>query len=119
MKAPARTAVDGVVRTPPAIVLCLALGIMILVGFAAPVAAHDKTDVVTLKNGDRFTGEIKGVAREALEFDTEAVGTINIEWPHIASITSTFDYEVEVTEGGAVLRLPRGFRHIGRNQGCR
>jgi hypothetical protein len=95
----ARTRVDGVVRTPLAMVLRLTVGIMTVVGFAAPLAAHDKTDVVTLKNGDRFTGEIKGVAREALEFDTDAVGTINIEWPHIASITSTFDYEVEVTTG--------------------
>lgn len=72
---------------------------MTLVWFAAPVAAHDKTDVVTLKNGDRFTGAIKGVAQESLELDTEAAGTIKVEWPHIASITSSFDYEVEITTG--------------------
>jgi len=99
MAAAARTRVDGAVRLPPAIVLCLTVGIMTLVWFAAPVAAHDKTDVVTLKNGDRFTGEIKGVAQEALEFDTDAAGTIKLEWPHIASITSSFTYEVEVTTG--------------------
>jgi hypothetical protein len=72
---------------------------MTLVSFAAPAAAHDKTDVVTLKNGDRFTGEIKGVDQESLELGTDAAGTIKIEWPHIASITSTFNYEVEVTTG--------------------
>jgi hypothetical protein len=72
---------------------------MTLVCFAAPVAAHDKTDVVTLKNGDRFTGAINGVAQEALELDTDAAGTIKLEWPHIASITSTFNYEVEMTTG--------------------
>ncbi len=72
---------------------------MTLVWFAAPAAAHDKTDVVTLKNGDRFTGAIKGVAQEALELDTDAAGSIKVEWPHIASITSSFNYEVEITTG--------------------
>ena len=75
------------------------LAILIVVWWAAPAAAHDKTDVVILKNGDRFTGEIKGVAQEALELDTDAAGTIKLEWTHIASITSTFNYEVEVTTG--------------------
>ena len=72
---------------------------MTLVWIAAPAAAHDKTDVVTLKNGDRLTGEIKGVAQETLELNTDAAGTIKIEWTHIASITSTFTYELEVTTG--------------------
>jgi len=75
------------------------LATLILVGCAALGAAHDKTDVVTLKNGDRFTGEIKGVAEETLEFGTDAAGTIKLEWTHVANVTSTFTYEVEVTTG--------------------
>lgn len=66
---------------------------------AGPAAAHDKTDVVTLTNGDRFTGEIKGVAQEALELDTDAAGTLKLEWTHVESLTSSFDYEVEMTTG--------------------
>ncbi len=75
------------------------LAVLIAVWFAAPAAAHDKTDVVVLRNGDRFTGEIKGVAQEALQLDTDAAGTIKLEWTHVASLTSTFDYEVEMTTG--------------------
>lgn len=77
----------------------LVLAILIVIWWAASAAAHDKTDVVTLKNGDRFTGEIKGVDQESLELGTDAAGTIKIEWTHIASITSAFNYEVEVTSG--------------------
>jgi putative salt-induced outer membrane protein YdiY len=75
------------------------LALVVFVWFAAPAVAHDKTDVVILKNGDRFSGEIKGVAQEALELDTDAAGTLKLEWTHVASLTSSFDYEVEMTTG--------------------
>ncbi len=75
------------------------LAILIAALFAAPAAAHDKTDVIVLNNGDRLTGEIKGVAQEALEFETDAAGTLKVEWTHVASLTSSFDYEVEMTTG--------------------
>jgi putative salt-induced outer membrane protein YdiY len=75
------------------------LALLIVMWFAAPAVAHDKTDVVTLKNGDRFTGEIKGVAQETLELDTDAAGTLKLEWTHVASVTSLFNYEVETTTG--------------------
>ncbi|MCJ7753073.1 MAG: hypothetical protein MUP13_00770, partial [Thermoanaerobaculales bacterium] len=77
----------------------MTLGVVTLAWCAAPAAAHDKTAVVVLKNGDRSTGEIKGVAQEALELDTDAAGTIKLEWTHVASLSSTFTYEVEVTTG--------------------
>jgi len=83
----------------PSAVLRLFLAILILVWCAAPATAHEKTDVVVLKNGDRLTGEIKSVAQEALVLDTDAAGTIKLEWTHIASVTSTFTYEVETTTG--------------------
>lgn len=67
--------------------------------FAGPAAAHDKTDVVVLTNGDRLTGEIKGLSQAILKLDTDAGGTLSLEWPHIAGLTSAFDYQVEVTAG--------------------
>ena len=82
----------------PAIGL-LVLATALIAGPAAPVAAHEKTDVVTLTNGDRFTGEIKGLAQAVLTLDTEAAGNLSLEWTHVAGLTSAFDYEVEVTNG--------------------
>lgn len=66
---------------------------------AGPAAAHDKTDVVVLNNGDRLTGEIKGLAQAILKLDTDAGGTLSLEWTHVARLTSAFDYQVEMTAG--------------------
>ncbi len=71
---------------------------MAVVG-VAPVAAHDKTDVVVLTNGDRYTGEIKSVEQGVLTLSTDAASTISLKWAHIASLTSSYDYRVEVTSG--------------------
>ena len=63
---------------------------MFLGGFLAASAAHaEKTDVVVLGNGDRFTGEIKGMSRGQLDFKTDDAGRLSIEWIKIARITST------------------------------
>jgi len=37
----------------------------------APAAAGKRTDVVTLRNGDRITGEVKRLDRGQLEFKTD------------------------------------------------
>ena len=48
-------------------------GIIILLSFVCSVAAiaKDKDDVVVLKNGDRMTGEIKGLQRGELRFKAD------------------------------------------------
>ncbi len=69
-------------------------------GFLAAGAAHaEKTDVVVLGNGDHFTGEIKGMSRGKLDFKTDDVGRISIEWIKIATITSIHSFEVELASG--------------------
>lgn len=65
----------------------------------APVAAHDKTDVVVLTNGDRYTGEIKSVEQNVLTLNTSAASTISVKWTHIVSLTSSYEYRVDVTSG--------------------
>lgn len=66
----------------------------------APAAqAHRKTDVVTLYNGDRITGEVKSLFGGILEFGTDAMGTIKIEWQEIARLESQYHYEIRVTDG--------------------
>jgi hypothetical protein len=63
------------------------------------VLAAPKTDIVTLKNGDRFTGEIKGLEQGQLKFKTDAAGTIYIEWAKIATLKTDQYFQVEMASG--------------------
>jgi hypothetical protein len=59
----------------------------------------DKTDVVHLMNGDRITGEVKSLERGKLEFSTDHMGTVYIEWEDIQEIISSTGQAVELTNG--------------------
>jgi len=63
-------------------------------------AGHDKTDLVFLANGDRFTGEIKRLDHGILSLSTNAAGTLSIEWEDIDSLYSVYEFRVEDSEGG-------------------
>jgi len=58
-----------------------------------------KTDLVFLNNGDRITGEVKGLERGKLEFSTDHMGTIYIEWQDIREVISNTGQAVELTNG--------------------
>ncbi|MEE8161496.1 MAG: DUF481 domain-containing protein [Acidobacteriota bacterium] len=60
---------------------------------------RDKTDVVLLKNGDRLTGEVKGLLRGKLSLSTDSMGTVQIKWPGVQSVTSQYVFEVEAETG--------------------
>jgi hypothetical protein len=66
---------------------------------ALPAAAREKTDVVVLRNGDRLTGEIKGMSRGKLDLSTDDAGRLSIEWDKVQSATSSHQYEVELSSG--------------------
>jgi hypothetical protein len=65
---------------------------------ASPVFAA-KSDIVELRNGDHITGEVKSLNRGILEFSTDHMGTINIEWHSVARLKSRQLLEVESTSG--------------------
>ena len=75
------------------------LSMVLLGSTASAVASHPKTDVILLDNGDHLTGEIKSLQNGMLSFKTNATETISLKWTHIKSITSSFDYQVEITGG--------------------
>ena len=81
----------GAVRT-----VFQALGILAV---AAIPAFAQKTDVVKLVNGDTLTCEIKLLDRGRLEVSTDHLGTVNIEWDKVASVTSKRLFRVETTDG--------------------
>jgi uncharacterized protein DUF481 len=64
--------------------------------------ARDKTDIVTLRNGDRVTGEIKALEYGLLELSTDFMGTLKIEWNQVASIESEYAFDVERIGGARV-----------------
>ena len=74
------------------------LGFLILWGLAAGAAAQ-KTDVVEMSNGDRYTGEIKRYSEGRLSLDTSDAGVISIKWNKIQNITSTKVFDVELVDG--------------------
>jgi hypothetical protein len=67
------------------------------------VMAQARTDVVTLANGDRITGEIVRLERGQLEFNTDDVGTLYLEWDKLVSVVTTRLVEVTTTDGQSFL----------------
>ena len=72
---------------------------LILALAASFTALADKTDIVVLKNGDKVTGEIKTLLRGKLEFSTDSMGTIHIEWEDIGTVISDTGQSVELANG--------------------
>jgi hypothetical protein len=69
--------------------------------------------VVQLLNGDRYTGEVKGMQRGQLELKTDAAGTLFIEWDKIASLKTDQYVQVELENG---LRLSGVAPRPGENR---
>jgi hypothetical protein len=69
----------------------------------AAVVAQGRTDVVTLANGDRITGEIVRLDRGQLEFKTDDIGTLYLEWDKVVSLVTTRLVEVMTTDGRTFL----------------
>jgi hypothetical protein len=73
--------------------------LLLLALFCSPANATRKTDIVSLYNGDRITGEITSLLGGILELKTDAMGTLNIEWPEISRIQSNYHYELRLSSG--------------------
>jgi hypothetical protein len=83
------------VCTFPAAVALLAA----LAGWAPPVLAAPKTDVIVLVNGDRITGEIKSLDHNQLKVSTDHMGTVYIEWEDIRRVQTNQYLLLERTDG--------------------
>ena len=58
-----------------------------------------KTDVIVLINGDRVTGEVKSLEFGVLRYSTDSMGTVNIDWEDVISLTSDQSMQVELDSG--------------------
>jgi hypothetical protein len=70
----------------------------LLLLLSGPALAREKSDLVVMVNGDHIHGEIKGMSRGKLDFNTEDVGRISVEWLKVVRISSTHTYEVTLTD---------------------
>jgi hypothetical protein len=87
-----------------AVILCL-----LVLATPSSALARDKTDVVTMKNGDRFTCEIKGVRSGTLYLSFDyVIETISVDWSKVVDIESGRTFLLK-TEDGSVYR---GSLHI-------
>ncbi len=86
-------------------------GLLLVLG--AGVAQAQKTDSVWIKNGDRITGEVKGLSKALLEYSTDDLGTIYIEWDKVDRISSPSTFEVTLSSGRK-LYGPLGLSSTGR-----
>lgn len=78
--------------------------------------AAPKTDILIFNNGDRLTGEIKSLKRGRLSFNTNATGTINIEWDKVAQLISNQSIQLETNTGarffGHLIEPSKDFRIV-------
>ena len=71
----------------------------ILVSPANLAAQRVRDEVVELSNGDRVTGEIKGLDRSQLTVRTLDLGTVAIRWQRVVRLNSNRTLEIELADG--------------------
>jgi uncharacterized protein DUF481 len=77
---------------------CLVLGLAIFL--ASPLFARDSTDIVIMKNGDRLTGEVKGLDGGVLYVSMSYIlGTSSLDWSKVARIESKQLFIVRTQDG--------------------
>ena len=58
-----------------------------------------KTDHITLTNGNKITGEVKKLEYGKLTYSTDDLGKVGINWDNIINIESNKVFEIETTQG--------------------
>jgi uncharacterized protein DUF481 len=77
----------------------IALLLSVLACASAGAYERDKSDVVTLRNGDHISGDIISLEFGILTLKTDNMSTLTVEWPAVRSITSKFDFAIERRDG--------------------
>ena len=87
------------------------LGLFILLGVSvvATIEAKNVDDVVVLKNGDRMTGEIKGLQSGELKFKADYMAdSVSLDWSRVDRLESKSTFMIFLVDGKLftdVLRL--------------
>jgi hypothetical protein len=82
---------------------CVLLGLAL---FSWPVFARNSTDIIVMKNGDRLTGEIKGLDAGVLYVSMSYIlGTSSIDWSQVAHLESKQLFIVKTENGSAYIGM--------------
>ncbi|HEY6188788.1 MAG TPA: DUF481 domain-containing protein [Pyrinomonadaceae bacterium] len=74
--------------------------LFIIIGCASSAGAKRKDDVVILKNGDRLTGEIKGLQHGELKFKASYMAdAVRLDWTKVERLESKDRYLIALTDG--------------------
>jgi hypothetical protein len=65
----------------------------------AQTALAQKTDTVVLVNGNSITGEVKGLDFGILEYSTDSMGTVRIDWVDVVAVVSNQPLQLEMSDG--------------------
>ena len=74
-----------------------------LAAVTAPGTYAQDLDRVLLRNGNPIVGEVEELRRGTLDFDTEEMGVVGIDWNDIARLTSSRIFEVTDVDGSQYL----------------
>jgi putative salt-induced outer membrane protein YdiY len=84
----------------------VALILMMIAVAVGPLMAKRKDDVVVMKNGDRLSGEIKGLQHGELSFKSEYMAdAVRLNWDKVERIESQDIFIVALTDGRRVTGL--------------
>lgn len=74
--------------------------LLLILGWAITTFAKNNNDVVVLKNGDRLTGEIKGLQRGELEFKADYMAeAVQLDWTRIERVESKSTFIIALVNG--------------------
>src|SRR5579863_5505164 len=74
--------------------------ISLVLVIACPLFGKRKDDVVTMKNGDKFTGEIKGLQYGELIFKSDYMkDSVHLDWKRVDVLESKDTYIVTLSDG--------------------
>ncbi|HEX5833746.1 MAG TPA: DUF481 domain-containing protein [Pyrinomonadaceae bacterium] len=85
-------------------------GAIVLMGLLSTLTATAKSvaDVVVLKNGDRMTGEIKGLQRGELRFKSDYMAeAVRLDWSKVESLESKSTFMIWLVDGKLVTDVMR------------
>jgi hypothetical protein len=72
---------------------------LIIILMLSEIGLAQKTDKVTLRNGNMLTGEIKSMKFAKLLFDVDGPGKIDIKWEYIVKIESNKTLQISMRNG--------------------
>src|SRR5678816_209536 len=82
--------------------------LLLILVFASTALAKNTDDVVVLKNGDRLTGEIKGLQRGELKVKADYMAeAVRLDWARIERIESKSTFIISLVDGQILTNVVR------------